>query len=138
MFDLNADAAAGPESDREFDRRLQRLFCEAPPRPDAELFSAQLRERLDRAWTLRRFLIGAAGAGGGAVALWQLAGSAMVARFDELSRLPSLLALRQAMGVLADAPALRALPFSGEIVWLMGGLLVLAAGLVATRMVDEF
>ena len=124
-------------SDAQFERRLHELFNEAPARPDAELFAAQVRDRLERDWTFRRLLIGVAGAGGGVLAVWRLAGSEIALRFEGAVRAPLEGAWRDAMVLAGAAPALRALPVPVEVFWLAGGLMLLAAGMVVTRVVDE-
>jgi len=45
----------------EFERRLERLFADAPEMPDAGAFAARIESRLNAGWTARRMLIGAAG-----------------------------------------------------------------------------
>ncbi len=122
-------------SDR-FEHDLQRLFAEAPPRPDAELFALRVRERLDMTWTWRSLAVGCAGAGAGALALWQLGGAQVLARLGEAVQAPVGDAWRRAP-VLADvAQALQAAPVPPELVWLLGGLTLLAAGFAATRAFD--
>src|SRR5258708_17815228 len=56
----------------EFERRLERLFAEAPELPDAGAFAARVERRLDAGWTARRWLIGAAGVVGGVIGASQL------------------------------------------------------------------
>lgn len=124
-------------SDPRFEHDLHRLFAEAPPAADAALFAARVRGRLDRAWTLRRLLIGAAGAGGGVVALWQLGGSQVMVRLEEAAKAPLANIWREAGPLAGLAPALRAFPLPMEVVWLAGGLMLLAAGMLVTRVVDE-
>lgn len=124
-------------SDPRFELELQRLFAEAPSRPDAELFALRVADRLERSWTLRRLGVGLAGAAAGAVALWQLGGAQVLGRLDEAVQAPLSDWMRHAP-VLADVgPVLRTLPIPGELVWVVGGLMLLALGLVVTRVVDE-
>ncbi|MEI9965940.1 MAG: hypothetical protein WDM92_16195 [Caulobacteraceae bacterium] len=52
----------------DFESRLNRWFTEAPAFPDADRFAARVQDRLDRSWTLRRLMIGAAGLVGGVIA----------------------------------------------------------------------
>ena len=125
-------------SDPRFEHDLQRLFAQAPRRPDADLFAAQVRARLDRDWTVRRMLIGVAGAGAGVAALWQLAGAQLMRRLEELSTTPIASLWPEGLPLGGAAPALRALPVPMEVVWLCGGLMLLAAGMLVTRVVDEF
>lgn len=124
-------------SDPRFEHELQRMFADAPRRPDAELFAAQVRLRLDRSWTLRRIMIGLAGVFGGVVAVWQMAGVQLMERVQSVARLP-ISDLWQNGFAATGGAALRALPIPMEVVWLCGGLMLLAAGMLVTRVVDEF
>lgn len=124
-------------SDPRFEHELHRLFAEAPPRPDADLFAAEVRGRLDRAWTTRRLLIGAAGVGGGVVAVWQLAGAQLLGRLEQAAKTPLSDLWKDNALITGLAPALRTLPMPLEVVWLAGGLMLLAAGMLVTRVVDE-
>ena len=56
----------------EFERRLERLFGEAPFLADTEVFAQGVEQRLDRGWNIRSVLIGAAGLMGGVVGVSQL------------------------------------------------------------------
>ena len=125
-------------SDPRFEHELQRLFAEAPSRPDAALFAHRVRERLDMTWTWRRMAVGAAGAGAGAFALWQLGGAQVLARLSETAQAPLEELSRRAPGVSQVAQVLREAPLPPELVWLLGGLALLAAGFAVTRAVDEF
>lgn len=120
-----------------FEHRLVRLFADAPPAPDAALFARRLEQRLDLAWTARRLLIGVAAFGSALAAVWQLAGSTGVARLEEAARAPVMLIGRRLRLAETTAALLHGLPLAGEAVWLLGGLVLLAAGLAATRLVDE-
>ena len=51
----------------EFERRLERLFADAPAFSDEKAFATSVERKLDRGWNLRRILIGAAGLVGGLV-----------------------------------------------------------------------
>lgn len=124
-------------TDPGFEHRLQRMFAEAPPRPDAALFAAQVRERLERGWMWRRLAIGLAGALGGFLVIWQLAGSTVMARVGEVSRLPMVGVWREIVRAASSVPGVATFPFPMELVWLLMGLLLLAAGFLVTRAVDE-
>jgi hypothetical protein len=126
-------------ADHEFETRLHRLFGEAPAFPDAPLFAARVDGRLDRGWTARKLLIGGAGVVGGGFAVAQLLTANFGARLREISN-DSLNAAQNGLAHLpgaAELTNLRALPFSGEAVWLVLGLAVLAGALLATRSVEE-
>lgn len=124
-------------SDPGFERELHRLFAETPPRPDADLFALRVRERLDLAWAWRRTAVGFAGAGAGALALWQLGGGQVLARLDAAVSAPLSEIWSRAPLLGEAATMLRQAPIPAELVWLVGGLMLLAAGLFATRTVDQ-
>ena len=124
-------------SDR-FEHDLQRLFSEAPPAPDAELFAHRVRERLDMTWTWRRLAVGAAGAGAGALVLWRVGGAQVLARLGATVQSPLDDLWRRTPGLAQVAQVLREAPAPTELVWLLGGLALLAAGFAVTRAVDEF
>lgn len=124
-------------ADPSFEHRLARLFADAPPAPDAALFARRVEERLELAWTVRRLLIGLAALGSALLAAWQLAGSVAFSRLLLAGQAPLMMVERRWGLVEAVRPLLKALPLPGEIGWLLAGLVLLAAGLVATRMVDE-
>ena len=48
-------------AEADFERRLERLFGEAPDLADSQAFAERIERRLDRGWTARRWLIGVAG-----------------------------------------------------------------------------
>lgn len=124
-------------ADARFEHELSRLFAEAPPAPDAEFFALRVRERLDRDWMLRRMFVGLAGAAAGAVALWRVAGEQAVLRLEEAVSAPVNDLWRDGAVFAGVAPVLRAVPVPMEVMWLAGGLVLLAAGMLVTRMVDE-
>ena len=127
-------------SDPSFEMRLQRMFSEHPHYPDAPLFAAKVENRLARGWALRRVLIGAAGIVGGLIAIAQIAGAGFGARLDELGRVArgTLNAMQVTAahlpGPLGDVGAL---PFGGEVIWLVAGLAVLAGAFLASRSIQE-
>jgi hypothetical protein len=56
-------------ADIEFERRLERLFSDAPEMLDAGGFAERIERRLEAGWTARRRLIGAAGVAASAAVL---------------------------------------------------------------------
>jgi hypothetical protein len=119
---------------------LSRLFAEAPQYPDARLFAGEIESRLGRGWALRRVLIAAAGVTGGLIAVGQLIGSGLVARLDGASHMVSAARAGFDHLPLPIAPQLSMLkdmPFGGEVVWLVAGLAVLAAALLAGRSIED-
>ena len=133
-----------------FETRLQRLFADPVPLGgagwadglDARAFAARVEARLNRAWAVRRLAVGTAGLAGGAVAVAQLAGHSLVARLDALSQASSAAAGQgadEAVGRLTalTGPVVSRLPFGVELLWMIAGMALLAAALLATRAVDE-
>jgi hypothetical protein len=122
-----------------FERHLQRLYLEAPTFPDAGAFATGVQRRLDRAWALRRGLIGVAGVMGGVIAAAQFVGSNLVERASLASadvsvRLHDLAAwLTRRTGWEIDT---HTLPMGGEALWLVAGLAVLGLGLLAARVFE--
>src|SRR3990167_9618981 len=70
----------------EFERRLERLFGDAPAFSDEKAFAMAVERKLARGWTLRRMLIGAAGLVGGVVGASQLILSNFVGQVEAASR----------------------------------------------------
>lgn len=124
-------------ADPEFEHGLCRLFAQAPPAPDAPLFARRLEQRLELRWTVRRLVIGLAAVGSALLALQQLAGSSLAGRIVAAGQAPLMLVERR-WGVLdSTLVLLRALPVPADVGWLLAGLVILAAGLAATRAMDE-
>ena len=126
--------------DPAFEMRLGRLFAEAPHYPDALLFAHKVEERLGRGWALRRVLIASAGVAGGLIAVGQAIASGVAARIDGASRIVS--AANEGIShlpvpITPQLSYLREAPFSGEVVWLVVGLAVLAAAMLAGRSLEE-
>ena len=124
-------------ADPRFDLTLQRLFAEAPPAPDAALFARRLEQRLEFGWTLRRLVIGFAALGSALLAAWQLSGSAVVHRVVDACSAPLMLLERRWHVADAEVTLLKALPVPADLGWLLAGLVLLAVGLAATRLVDD-
>ncbi|HEY2048273.1 MAG TPA: hypothetical protein VGH03_02965 [Caulobacteraceae bacterium] len=124
-------------ADKSFEAELERRFADAPSLPDADLFAVRVGAVLDRGWGLRRILIGGLGLAGG------LIGGIQVLRLGVLARIGSLQTAPQTLVAsgLAHFPHVRALAdivSSGssmdiEVLWMSGGLAILAVGLFATR-----
>src|ERR1700742_1821876 len=72
--------------EQDFERRLERLFAEAPVLADADAFARRLERRLDRGWTARRALIGVGGVAGGVIAASQLFLSNFAERMEVASQ----------------------------------------------------
>jgi len=123
-----------------FDAHLYRLFAQAPPMPDAAEFARRLERRLSRRWALRRGLITFAGVAGAMITLWQVMSAHLIARADVASQAPAAEA-RHALSIALlrvhmATNLVQALPFGGEALWLIAGLAVMAAALLATRLFE--
>jgi hypothetical protein len=122
----------------EFERRLERLFAEPPAFSDEKAFAMSVERKLDRGWTLRRWMIGAAGAIGGAVGAHQIIMSNFVGQVEAASEGSTQL-LRN--GLVEWAPRmelLSALPAGSSVVWIASGMAVLGLGFVLSRVLEEF
>lgn len=127
-------------SDPAFEMRLHKLFAESPACPDTPLFAAVVEARLSRGWALRRVLITAAGAVGGAVAVIQVAAAGVGPRLVQAGDLVESLrhaAVHTPLALPAPFADLGQLPFGGEAIWLVAGLAVLAGALLASRSLEE-
>jgi len=123
-----------------FDIQLQRLFAQAPSMPDAAAFAERLQRRLNRRWAIRRVMITLAGLAGGIVTVWQVMSAHILAQADIASQAPVAQA-RHAFAVALlrvhmATSLVQALPFGGEALWLIAGLAVMAAALLATRLFE--
>ena len=122
----------------EFERRLERLFNEPPALSGEGAFAALVEQKLNRGWTLRRGIIGAAGLVGGVVGASQLIMSNFVEQVETASKGSTRLI---EAGMSQWAPRLEmlsALPAGSSVVWIAGGMAVLAIGFVVTRVLEEF
>jgi hypothetical protein len=119
----------------EFERRLERLFAEPPAFADAEAFAQRLERRLDRGWTLRRGLIGAAGVAGGLIGASQLLVSGLFHRVETAGA--SARAVSASLTRTAPAQWISALPSGGGMVWMAVAVAVVMMGFVLTRVIEE-
>jgi hypothetical protein len=122
----------------DFERRLERLFAEAPELPDARHFAERVEAKLARGWTARRWLIGAAGVGGGVIGASQLMMSNLFQQAKTAS--DSVAVLSTGLSQVTSAPRpewMAALTSGGGVVWIASGLAILAMGFVLTRVVEE-
>ena len=121
----------------EFERRLERLFGEAPFFADAEVFAQGIDQRLDRGWNIRSVLIGTAGLMGGVVGVSQLLMSNFFQRMGEASE-GSARALE--VGVAKITPQVELMSMvSGDwgVVSLAGVTALFAMVFVLSRFIDE-
>ena len=119
----------------DFERRLERLFAEVPELPDASAFAERLERRLNRGWTARRWLIGAAGVAGGLIGASQLLVSGVFQRVESAE--VSARALSQSLTQTAPAQWISQLPSGGGVVWMAAGVAVVMMGFVLTRVIEE-
>ena len=121
----------------DFERRLERLFADAPAFSDEKAFADSVERKLDRGWTMRRWLIGSAGLVGGVVGASQLIMSNFVGEVEAASQ-GSARIVRAGMAEWGPRlDILSALPDGSSVVWLASGLAVLALGFVLTRVIEE-
>ena len=120
----------------DFERRLERLFAEAPELPDARAFSERIERRLDRGWTARRWLIGTAGLAGGVVGASQLFMSNLFERVETAEQ--SARVLGQGLARVTPTSDMVSALSGGYGLWIAVGLAVLTMGFVVTRMFEEF
>ena len=120
----------------EFERRLERMFADAPAFSDSEAFAQGVERRLDRGWRTRRVLIGVAGLTGGVIGASQLIMSNFAGAVQEVSEGPTRL-LEAGMTELQRIEWLASLSGAGQVVWLAAGLAGLAIAFVITRMIEE-
>ena len=120
----------------EFERRLERLFAEAPELPDAGPFADRVERRLDAGWTARRWLIGAAGVIGGVIGASQLMVSNLFQRVESAG--DSARALTSGLNHLSSSTDwVSAMSSGGVTVWAAAALAVVMMGFVLTRVIGE-
>ncbi len=130
-------------ADQDFDAQLARMFAAHPSFPDQTAFAQKVEARLDRGFGLRRVVIGVLGLGGGLIAAGQGLGGTLIGRMLSASHA----SVNVAQQTASSAPDLLALvgaswglriPSVGtEVLWLVLGLLAVAAALLATRALEE-
>ena len=120
----------------DFERRLERLFAEAPELPDAGAFAVSVERRLDAGWTARRWLIGAAGVVGGVIGASQLMVSNLFQRVESAG--DSAKVLTSSLNhISTGADWWTAVSSGGATVWAAAALAVVMMGFVLTRMIGE-
>ncbi|PZQ62564.1 MAG: hypothetical protein DI570_10355 [Phenylobacterium zucineum] len=120
----------------DFERRLERLFAEVPEMPDARAFAERVERRLDRGWTARRWLIGAAGLAGGVIGASQLLMANVFQRAEAAEQ--SVRALGQSVAKVTPATDMVSALSGGYGLWVAGALAVVTMGFVLTRLIEEF
>lgn len=120
-------------ADLDFETQLTRLYGQAPVFRDAELFSQQVTDKLDRGWALRRVLIGATGVVAGVAAAAQLVSARFSTEFSQMSHEGS----QQLDKLTQRYDQLFTLGGGSETLWLAVGLAGLALAFAVTRLMDE-
>lgn len=120
----------------DFERRLERMFGEAPAFNDNAAFAARVEKRLDRGWATRRVLIWVAGVSGGVVGASQLLVSNLRPSLSSVDLAPALQLTRldeagKAMSWLSPLAG-------GETMWLIAALALTAVAFGVTRLIEEF
>ncbi|MDD3836833.1 MAG: hypothetical protein WCY15_03365 [Phenylobacterium sp.] len=121
----------------DFERRIERLFADAPAFGDAEAFAQRVERRLDRGWATRRVLIGFAGVVGGVIGASQLVLSNFATDVQAAAAGPARLLTAGVSQVASQSDWMSALTGAGNVVWLAAGLAGLAVAFVITRMIEE-
>jgi hypothetical protein len=122
--------------DLEFERRLERLFSEAPELPDAAAFAERVERRLDAGWTARRWLIGAAGVVGGVIGASQLMLSNVFQRVETAGDSARLLST-SINHISTGTDWMAAVSSAGVVVWVAAAMAVVMMGFVLTRVIGE-
>src|SRR5882757_3756283 len=113
----------------DFERRLERLFSEAPELADAGSFAERVERRLDAGWTARRWLIGAAGVVGGVIGASQLMLSNVFQRVETAGDSARLLTT-SLNHISTGTDWVAAFSNGGTVVWIAAGLAVIMMGFV--------
>ena len=119
----------------DFERRLERLFGDSPPMGDAQAFAERVELRLDRGWTARRWLIGAAGLAGGVIGASQLLMSNVFERVHTAEQ--SARVLGQGLARVTPSSDMVSALSGGYGLWVAVGLAVVAMGFAVSRVIEE-
>ena len=119
----------------DFERRLERLFSDAPELPDAAAFAQRVERKLDRGWTARRWLLGAAGLAGGVIGASQLVVSNVFAQVESAEQ--SARALGQGLARVTPTSDMVSALSGGYGLWVAVGVAVLTMGFVLARVIEE-
>jgi hypothetical protein len=120
----------------DFERRLERLFTTAPELSDSDAFADRVGRRLERGWTARRWLIGAAGGAGGIIAASQIVMSNVAERV--ISAGDSARALGVGLTqITPKAEWLTGVAAGGVTVWIAAALAIVTMGFALARVFQE-
>ena len=128
-------------ADFDFENQLEKMFADAAPLPDRDLFAQAVVHRLERGWRLRRLVIGAAGVAGGVIGVAQVLRSSLVLRIEDLKFEPVAALYKNAADLSKSGLHAVMQPYtaySSEVLWAAAGLAMVAVALAAMRMVGEF
>lgn len=119
----------------DFERRLERLFSDAPDLPDAAAFAERIESKLDRGWNMRRWMIGAAGLAGGVIGASQLFMSNLFARVETAEQSARLVG--QGLSRVSPSTDMVSALSGGYGVWIAVALALAAMGYFASRLIEE-
>jgi len=122
----------------DFDNQLGRLFNQPPAFSDNEAFAGRVTARLDRAWTMRRLMIGVGGLAAGVVVAWQFLAGRLGGELSLVSG-----DTREAMNssvsrLITGFDQVVSLPAGSETLWLGAALAVAALAMAVTRAVETY
>jgi hypothetical protein len=127
--------------DPDFERGLERLFAQAPEVEDPDAFVRRVDSRLTRNVRLRTVGVGVAGVLGGIIAIRQLVGSGLGPGVGLRVAHASATSARAADALYqqgwANLDLLSHITPSASLFWVASGLMILAAVVGATRILDE-
>jgi hypothetical protein len=119
----------------DFERRLERLFGEAPYMGDSQAFAERVEQRLNRGWTARRWLIGAAGGAGGVIGASQLLMSNIFERVQSAEQ--SARVLGQGLSRATPTTDMVSALSGGYGLWIAVGLAIITMGFAVLRVIEE-
>lgn len=119
----------------DFERRLERLFMDAPELPDAAAFAQRIERKLDRGWNMRRWLIGAAGLTGGVIGTSQLFMSNLFERVETAEQSARLVG--QGLSRVSPSTDMVSALSGGYGVWVAVALALAAMAYFASRLIEE-
>jgi hypothetical protein len=132
-------AASGGRSvaDTSFEFRLERMYAEAPSMGDADLFTLQVLERLDRGWAARRLVIGFMGALGGLIGGYEILGSGALGQMAVAVGRSNDFLTQHVASALTSRLGPAGLYIDPQAIWLAAALAVVAAGVGVARLFRE-
>ena len=119
----------------DFERRLERLFADAPELPDAQAFTQRIEQRLNRGWTARRWLLGASGMAGGVIGGSQLVMSNVFQQVESAEQ--SARVISQGLARVTPTSDMVSALSGGYGLWIAVGVAVLTMGFAVARVFEE-